>query len=200
MNRLLRIIMLLAMVGVAIVGFLSDKAWAIGLRVDPGEINIENVPLGKKVAVSALGGERVKLKIENKGNSAYTYTINILPSRNVGAPLEEDFIDIPDTSWIWPEDKEVSIPGESTKVVEIYLKIPKRKEYYNKRYQAVIEVKSGKDKPTELFVLACQLRMRFSTYRGKKVKQQEGRPLTLPLTPLKELSSQEKSKVKSCDK
>ena len=52
------------------IGLLSvSSAWAIGLAVDPGKINISDVPLGKKVAVSALGGERMKLKITNKSGS-----------------------------------------------------------------------------------------------------------------------------------
>jgi len=193
MNRLLKIIILLATVGIVMVGFLSGEAWAIGLGVDPGEIIIENVPLGKKVAVSTLGGERVKLKITNKGGFAYAYTINILSSREVEAPLKEGYIDIPDTTWIWPEKKEVTILGKSTEVVEVYLKIPKKKEYYSKKYQAIIEVQSKKNRPEETFVLACQLKMCFSTLSGKRI-QQEGQPLVLPFTPLEKLPGSENSK------
>jgi hypothetical protein len=183
------------------VGFLSDKAWAIGLGVDPGEITIVNVPLGKKVAVSVLGGERVKLKIENKGNSAYTYTINILYSSETQTSLRVGYVDIPDTSWIWPEKKEVTISGKSKEVVELYLKIPKKKEYYNKRYQAIVEVTSKKNRPEELFVLACQVQMCFSTFAGKRGKQQEERLQILPPALLKELPGSENAEdKKSCDK
>ena len=149
---------------------LVSSVWAIGLGVNPGEINIENVPLGKKVAVSVLGGKEMKLRIENKSNSAYTYTINVLTSFETRAVLKEGYMDIPDTSWIWPEKKEVSIAGKSSKAVELYLKIPKSEEYYNKKYQAIIEVIS-KHRPRETFVLACQLLMRFSTYAGEKEEQ-----------------------------
>jgi len=139
-------------------------AWAaMGLGVDFPETCLENVPLGKQVAVSKLGTEAMKLKIENKGEVTTAYEINVLSSLETKAPLREGFTDIAETAWIWPENKEVSVAGKSTKVVELYMKIPKKKEYYNKKYQAVIEVKTKKNRPEELFVLACQVRISFST-------------------------------------
>lgn len=146
--------------------FVSD-ARAIGLGVDPGEINLSNVPLGKKVAVSKLGGEAMLLRIENKSAPAFTYTIEILPTSKPD-DLKAGYTDIPDTSWLWPEKKEVRIAGGSTEAVELYLKLPKKKKYYNKRYQAIIEVKSKKERPQDLFVLACQVRFCFSTERLEK--------------------------------
>lgn len=148
--------------------FLPQTSWAIGLEVDPGEIVIKDIPLGEVVKVSELGGEKMKLRIENKGGSAYTYTIDILPTSDTTSKLKEGYRDIPDISWIWPENKEVRIAGKSSKEVELYLKIPKTEEYYNKKYQAIIEVKSKKERPQDLFVLACQLRMSFSTVLSKK--------------------------------
>ncbi len=147
---------------------LPSVCFGIGLEVDPGEINIQNVPLGQKAAVSALGGERMKLRIKNKGASAYTYTIDILRTAQTTATFNAGYTDIPDTAWIFPESKEVEVPGNSVKDVELYLQIPKKKGYYNKKYQAVIEVKSKKNKSEEIFILACQLKMLFSTYAGVK--------------------------------
>ncbi len=147
---------------------LPGMSFGMGLEVDPGEINIQNVALGQKVAVSALGGELMKLRIKNKGPAAYTYTIDILRSSQTTAPLNAGYTDIPDTSWIFPQSKEVEVPGNSAKDVELYLQIPKKKEFYNKKYQAVIEVKNKKNNSTEIFVLACQLKMLFSTYAGEK--------------------------------
>ena len=140
-------------------------AWAFGLEVDPVKIVIQDCPLGERAAVSALGGEEMKLKIQNKGPVAYTYVINILSSEETGALLPAGYQDIPSTSWLVPEEKEVKIAGNSAKEVELYLEIPEKEEYYNKRYQAIIEVKSKKNKPEEVFVLAVQIRMCFDTVR-----------------------------------
>jgi len=140
-----------------------SRSFGLGLEVDPGEIYVKDVALGKKVAVSALGGERMKLQIENKGDSKCAYIINILTSSKVGAPLTKGYTDIPDTAWIWPENKEVEISGQSMKTVELYIKIPQKKEYYNRQYQAVIEVKTKKNNPNDLFVLACLMKIHLST-------------------------------------
>ena len=143
--------------------FVSD-AQALGVEVDPPEINLKDVPLGRKVAVSALGGDQMKLRIQNKGPVAYTYTITVLPASKTSSPLKKGYIDIPHTSWLWPQEKEVLIPGNSVKEVELFLKIPRRKRYKGKDFQAIIEVKSKKNRPEEIFVVAVQLRFCFSTH------------------------------------
>lgn len=153
--------------------FVSD-AQAIGLGVEPGEIKLKDVGLGKKVAVSKLGGEAMLLRIENKSASAFTYTIEILPTSKPGY-LKAGYTDIPDTSWLWPEKKEIRIAGKTTEAVELYLKLPKKKKYYNKKYQAIIEVKSKKQRPEDLFVLACQVRLCFSTERLERKVERKTR-------------------------
>lgn len=143
--------------------FFVASSWAIGLSVDFPEVCLENVPLGKQVVASKLGTGAMKLKIENKGEVTTTYEINIFSSLETKAPLREGFTDIADTTWIWPEKKEVRVKGKSTKMVELYIKIPQKKEYSHQKYQGVIEVKSKKNRPGDLFVLACQVRIWFST-------------------------------------
>jgi len=140
---------------------------AAGIAVGPGEIILENVPLGKKVAVSALAGQNLKLNITNKNGSSYIYTINILYTTETNNPLREGYRDIPDTSWVYAEKKEVEIEGNGTKAVELYLKIPKNKKYAGKKYQAIIEVKN-KAKPGDFFNFAAQPIIRFSTAQEKK--------------------------------
>ena len=145
--------------------FFPGAGFGLGLEVDPVEIVIQDCPLGEKAAVSDLGGQEMKLRIENTGSAAYTYSINVLRSSRAGAPVREGYADIPDTSWITPENKEVRIPAKSVTEVELYLEIPGLKEYADKKYQAVIEVKSKKNRPGEMFVVAVQTRMRFSTIK-----------------------------------
>ncbi|MCK4519931.1 MAG: hypothetical protein KAT96_02040 [Candidatus Omnitrophica bacterium] len=148
--------------------FFSVTGYGMGLGVDPAEINLRNVPLGELVAVSVLGGKGMMLTIENKSSSAYNYSINILHSSQTSAPLKQGYADIPDTAWIRPKNKEVKVAGKSKKTVEIFLKIPGKEEYYNKKYQAVIEVKSKKNDIREIFVLACQLKLCFTTISREK--------------------------------
>ena len=166
-NKVLRIAqVLIPLLTYSLINLFTPAAEAAGLGVDPGEIVVRNVPLGKVVPVSELTG--VKLKIRNKGPKTYTYTISIFTTKETRSRLQAGYKDIPDTRWLWPEKSEVQISGNSEREVELYLRIPKKKKYYNKKYQAIIEVKSKKDKPTDLFVLAVQPRICFSTKAKEK--------------------------------
>lgn len=174
---------------------ISSYAWGIGLEVDPGEINIKYVPLGKKIAVSELGGE--KLKIHNKSAASYTYTINILFNSETTAPLKGGYVDIPDTSWIWPEKKEVLVPGNGTKEVELFLKVPRKKRYKDKKFQAIIEVKSKKNRPEDIFVLACQLKVCFSTQKPEKKAKADKYPRKLIIIKTKDRWAENPSFVRA---
>jgi hypothetical protein len=136
---------------------------ALGMEVDPAEINLKNVPLGEKIAISVSSEEKMKLTIQNKGAVAYTYTIDIFPVSETAGSLKKGYINISDTSWIWPEKREVLIQGDSVKEVELFLKVPDEENYKDKNFQAEIEIKSKKNSPEEVFVVAVRLRMFFST-------------------------------------
>lgn len=143
--------------------FFPAEAYSIGLSVDPGEIVLRGVPLGKKISVAEFAGEKTKLLIENKSSEDFTYEIEILSTTGANALLKEGYKDIPDTSWIIPEQKEIHILAGAAGTVDIYLDIPKNEQYENQNFQAVINVKSKKNNPEDLFVLAVQLRMCIST-------------------------------------
>ncbi len=143
--------------------FFSTQVYSMGLSVDPGEIILRGVPLGKKISVAEFAGEKTKLLIENKSSEDFTYEIDILSTAVTNAPLEQGYKDIPDTSWIIPEQKEVHVLAGATVAVDIYIDIPKNEQYENQNFQAIINVKSKKNNPEELFVLAVQLRMCIST-------------------------------------
>lgn len=152
--------------------FIIGLAFAeMSLEVGPDDFKVTGVPLGRKTAVSELSSRRLKLEIKNKSSAAYNYVINILPSEDTTAPLPAGYLDIPDTSWIIPEKEEVKIEAGRTKEVELYIDIPKKEKYADKKYQAVIEVKSKKNKPSNLFVLAAQVRIMFET--GAKAQKPE---------------------------
>ncbi|MEA3560515.1 MAG: hypothetical protein U9R31_01940 [Candidatus Omnitrophota bacterium] len=153
--------------------FFPTAGYGLGLEVDPVEIVVKDCPVGEKIAVSDLGGDEMKLRIENTGAAACTYTINTLFSSEAGSRLRQSYEDIPDTSWIMPQHKKVQIPAKATKAVELYLEIPEKEQYYNKKYQAVIEVKSKKDRPEDIFVLAVQIKMLFSTIKTEAQNENE---------------------------
>ena len=113
----------------------------------------------------------MKLRIRNKGAVAYSYIINILSPSKITGAVKNGYADIPDTSWIWPQEKEVMIAGNRVKEVELFLKVPDEKQYQSKSFQAVIEVKSEKNSSKQIFVVAVQLPIFFST-QGKIIEVQ----------------------------
>lgn len=153
----------MVLAGFCLLSIAGLAAAEMGLEVGPDNFEVSGVPLGRKTAVSELSSRHLKLEIKNKSSAAYNYVINILPSKDTTAPLPAGYLDIPDTSWIIPEEKEVKIEAGQIGEVELYIDIPEKEEYAGKKYQAAIEVKSKKNKPANLFVLAAQVRIKFST-------------------------------------
>jgi hypothetical protein len=135
----------------------------MGLEVGPDDISLEGVLLGEKLSFSKIAGRPIALEIKNKSNRAFDYEINILYSLNTTAGLSYGYSDIPDTGWIIPENKMIKVEAGQTGRLELYMAVPDDASYAGKAYQAVIEVKSMKDNPNDLFVLACQLRVFFTT-------------------------------------
>ena len=164
MSKIFNLILGLSIMMVVIISpqVVLDAA-ALGVEVNPGEITLSDVPLGEKIVVSKASNQRTKLEIENKSTLACVYKIDILPASQTSAVIERGYTDIPDTSWIWPQEKEVMVQAKSTEEVELFLKVPDEENYKGKNFLAVIEVKSKKNSPEEIFVVAVQLKIFFST-------------------------------------
>ena len=142
----------------------TQLCWAaMGLETNPSQIDVTDVPLGRRVAVSKLTEQPVYLEIKNKSDADYDYVIRILYTAETAVPLPEGYVDIPDTNWIMPEEKEVRIEANQTKQVELFIFIPNKKAFAGKKYQAIINVRSKKNNPQDLFILACQLRITLQT-------------------------------------
>ena len=132
------------------------------LGIDPGEIAIESyLPLGKTIAVSEVFGK--KIKITNYDTEAHKYDIGIFTCAEKGAKPKEGFEDIPDATWAQPEFKEIEVSGNSAREVEIYIKVPDKSKLLNKKYEAVFEAKSQKEKEGDLFIVAVDILMTFRT-------------------------------------
>jgi len=149
--------------------FFSVPGFGSGMEVDPVDVIVINCPLGEKVTASDLGGDEMVLRIQNKDSGSHTYTVNVLSALTGNGRLKPGFQNIPDTSWVTPENKEITIPGNSTGKMELYINVPNMEKYGEKKYQGVIEVKSKKDNPEDMFVLAVQIGLRISTLPAEPI-------------------------------
>ncbi len=159
-RRVFNIILVLCIIStIAVSPQLTLNAYALGMEVDPTEINLKDVPAGETIAVSELSREKMKLVIQNKSPIAYAYEINIIPVSETGAVIKSGYNDIPDCSWLKPEEKEVLIPANGTKEVELFLTVPDNDAYKGKNFQAIVDIKNKKNSPEEVFVVAVQIKV-----------------------------------------
>jgi len=148
---------------ITVMSFSAPAEGGMGLEAGPGNISLTAAPLGEKISFSKLSGRPLPLEIKNKSDRAFNYEIHILYSAQTTAALVKGYSDIPDTNWIIPQRKKIKVKAGDEGRVELYIAVPDDVSYAGKAYQAVIEVKSVKDNPGDLFVLACQLRVNFTT-------------------------------------
>jgi len=137
--------------------FFVGNLQASEILVEPSVISVNNVGLGKKfeLQVSSPGSAGYFLAVANTGDKRANYAISILSCKEYGCNPYFGYQDIPDVRWI--ETKAVSgkqlavsrkgnlteitlSAGETGYVRNIFIKIPKKKEYYNQRWQAVVKV------------------------------------------------------------
>ena len=131
-----------------------------GLGVAPGELTVKEVPAGKKVLISSLGAE--KLKVTNKDSRPHRFTIKVLTCAESQNRVKYGYQDIPDIAWLKPAEAEAVIGPMETKEFDLFAAVPKKAEYRGKSFQAIVEVRREKDNPTDLFVLAAQPRVCFT--------------------------------------
>lgn len=112
---------------------------ATGILVDPSFVKVENVTPGKTVEL--IGIQNCFLKIINRNTKAARYRISIISCKEYGKPPNPGYIDIPDTEWFTVKSTEIIVPANTTECVNgFYIKIPKKRRFFNQRYQAIVKV------------------------------------------------------------
>jgi rhodanese-related sulfurtransferase len=151
---------------VAGAGIPSGDITKMGFDVEPGEINITNfAPLGEMLSYSKL--ENRKLQIKNLGPKKRTFRIYVYTCSESNNRVFPGCEDIPDTSWVTPEQAEFEITGNSMKEIDLFVKIPAGKAFAGKKYQCILEILMDKENPEDMYVLSVQANMLIST----KVKE-----------------------------
>ncbi|MFH1416219.1 MAG: hypothetical protein ABIH89_09085 [Elusimicrobiota bacterium] len=103
------------------------------------------------------------LKIKNTGKSRLTVKVDIKsPAEN---ELKEDYEVLPDKTWITVENSILNIESGEWGITDIFLKIPKDKQYAGRSYQASLFSQTlGKDGKIKA---ALKSRIYFSVKRKK---------------------------------
>lgn len=133
-----------------------------GLRVDPGTLLIQNVPVGKERSLYALTG--VNFRIYNDDEIDHTFVISAHKPSMIGNGKWSSYRykEIPDPNWIKIKEKKVRIEKKNNKKVDIFLNIPNDEANYNQRWEVTIQVKREIN-PKTIFVLEAYPRFQIET-------------------------------------
>jgi len=133
----------------------------MGLTVEPGGLLVQNVPIGVTYDFTKEVG--IPLTIYNRDNRPHTYILSTDKPSKVGSrKWLKGYLEIPNPSWVWPEEKEIRIEANSSGKVNLYMKIPPAEKYYNQHWAVSLGVK-GKPEAGQMFALAAHPRMEIET-------------------------------------
>ncbi len=113
----------------------------LNFSVKPGRIVLDQVPLGRAVAVKAEKGHPVTIK--NSSAEELTIFVKSLDPRQTITRIEEGYQACPDPNFITCPQGELQLKGKSEKALELKLRIPDQPAYRGKHYQFIVAVSTG---------------------------------------------------------
>lgn len=120
--------------------FFNISLVASEILIAPSVISVNNVYVGKEFEL-LLPAATYFLMITNTGNKLMTYKLGVVCCKEYGCSPYFGYTDIKDINWIKYKSFEVIVPARETGYVrDVFIKIPKKKEYYNKKWQAIVKI------------------------------------------------------------
>jgi len=111
-----------------------------GVLCNPSSIRMFSISQGEVVSLNQRRGYAIEVK--NTGGKDSVYNISFLTCKKAGRePRLTYYEDIPTTDWFIPKSTEIVVPaGGVGYVKDVYVKIPKNKKYYSKKFQGYAKV------------------------------------------------------------
>lgn len=169
---------------------------SLGLSVQPGGLLIQYVKLGQTYDLHQKSG--IALIIENKDTKPHTYNLTTSKPSQVGSKKWlKGYLELPDPSWFWFEENEVTVEPQSKKEVKMFLKIPEEERYYNQHWAVSLGI-SGRPEKGQMLTLAVYPRYQIETESKIGLKEKPAGLIGFePSTILfKDLALGEKAKAK----
>lgn len=109
------------------------------LKVSPAGIIVHNVIPGKEYDL--YKDAKIKLAVYNDDDTTHTYLLRTHIPSEVGK-WEKGYLEIPDASWMWFKDEEITVSPQTAGLGYLYLKIPEKDAYYNQHWVATLSIKA----------------------------------------------------------
>ena len=143
--------------------FAVHSAFCSGIKVTPGTILVQNIPVGKQFDFFAEQG--LTLKIYNTEDYPKRYLLS--PNR----PSEMNttatgYFDILDPSWFSLDTNSVTVPPGETAEIGMRVSIPDNSSWYNRHWLIGIDVSedtTGKTLPGQAIIMGAYLLYRLET-------------------------------------
>jgi hypothetical protein len=113
----------------------GSPLWA-GFVLGPHRTVFTGVTVGHKVQAGKFGAS---FRIINDSPDAQTYTATIRKPSQAGRALLFGYEEIPDPTFIVPE-QDITVAANSTQDIALWMNIPAEEKYYNRKWEAEIEV------------------------------------------------------------
>lgn len=122
----------------SIVPIFTVNSFAEGFVVDPSVVKVSNMPLGTKYEMISSTTTKTFLEVSSRSNEPVEYTVTFKTCSDYGMTPHYGYQDIPSIKWIKIKNKAITVPAQSKGYFEgVFMRIPRRKEYNGKRYQAL---------------------------------------------------------------
>lgn len=161
MNKIHYLILTLALLAAY-----SCRLEAASLKVSPAGFIIHNIVPGRTYDVYKEAG--LQLTIYNDSAVAKTYLLSAhRPSE--GGKWEKGYLEIPDPTWCWFGDTEITVAANSNAYARFHLKIPDEERYYNQHWVVTLNI-AGKPGPGVGVGVAINVRAQIETQSRTDVK------------------------------
>ena len=139
----------------------EEAPTGVGLSVEPGGLLIQHVKPGETYDLAQKSG--ISLKVSNRDTKARTYRLSTHRPSEVGSGAWlAGYAEIPDPSWFWFEQPEVTVAPGGDGHAKMFLRIPPGAQYDNQQWVVSVGVE-GTPQAGETMALAAFPRYQIET-------------------------------------
>jgi hypothetical protein len=114
-----------------------------GFGIGPGMVMVENIHPGDgEVDVNKTTG--FSFEVQNGTTDNHIFTISARPALGMISSWEIGYESIPDAKWLRLDKTEIEVAAKSTGKVNLFINIPGKPEYFNRKWMAVVACSPGK--------------------------------------------------------
>ena len=112
---------------------------ATGLRIEPGGLLIQDVPIGE--ARSVVESSEIEFTLYNRDDISHLYRISAhRPSEAGNGKRPRGYDEIPDPSWVIPTPNVLEIPAGSSGSFDVVIDLPEDERLYNQKWAVTLAV------------------------------------------------------------